>query len=132
MVHILGEAGDDTITVNGNVKVKGGNIDTGAEVNDKININGNAKIDGITFQLGASRESTDRATLNVTENAVLKGVLIQASQSSGEQLINFHQNGEAKVHTIAGSNNKDVMDITKNFTVSNKITGNGAEMTRYI
>ncbi|WP_107788846.1 beta strand repeat-containing protein [Campylobacter concisus] len=125
--YILGEAGDDTITVNGNAKVKGGNIDTGAGANDKININGNAEIDGTTLQLGASGESTDRATLNVTGNAILKGVLIQASQSSGEQLMNFHQNGEAKIHTITGSNNKDVMDITGNFTVSNKITGNGGD-----
>lgn len=127
--YLLGEVGSDTITIKDNAQIKGGNIDTGAGANDKININGNAEIDGTALQLGAGSfiggKSTDKATLDVTENAVLKDVTVQASQSSGEQLMNFHQNGEAKVHTITGSNNKDVIDITGNFTVSNKITGNG-------
>ena len=117
--HLLGEAGNDTITIKDNAQIKGGNIDTGAGADDKININGNAEIEGTTLQLGASGESTDRATLNVTENAVLKGVLIQASQSSGEQLMNFHQSGEAKVKSLMGSQNKDVIDIAGDFTYTN-------------
>ncbi|WP_103624772.1 beta strand repeat-containing protein [Campylobacter concisus] len=128
---IKGNQDSDEITVNGNTKIKGGNIDTGAGANDKININGNAEIDGTTLQLGASSvdggKSTDRATLNVTGNSVLKDVTIQASQSLGEQYMNFHQSGEAKIQTITGSNNKDVIDITGNFTVSDKITGNGGD-----
>ncbi|QPH87213.1 beta strand repeat-containing protein [Campylobacter concisus] len=128
---IKGNQDSDKITVNGNTKIKGGNIDTGAGANDKININGNAEIDGTTLQLGASSvdggKSTDRATLNVTGNSVLKDVTIQASQSLGEQYMNFHQSGEAKIQTITGSNNKDVIDITGNFTVSDKITGNGGD-----
>ena len=124
--YIQGEAGDDTITIKDNAKVKGGNINTGAGANDKININGNAELDGTTLQFEGGK-STDKATLNVTGNAVLKDVSIQASSSLGEQYMNFHQSGEAKIHTITGSNNKDVMDITGNFTVSNKITGNGGD-----
>lgn len=35
--------------------------------------------------------------------------------------MNFHQSGEAKITTIIGSNNKDVIDITGNFTTTHDI-----------
>uniref|UniRef100_UPI000B3D61E3 beta strand repeat-containing protein n=1 Tax=Campylobacter concisus TaxID=199 RepID=UPI000B3D61E3 len=116
--YIQGEAGDDTITIKDNAKVKGGNINTGAGANDKININGNAELDGTTLQFEGGK-STDKATLNVTGNAVLKDVSIQASSSLGEQYMNFHQSGEAKVKSLMGSQNKDVIDIAGDFTYTN-------------
>jgi len=116
--YIQGEAGDDTITIKDNAKVKGGNIGAGAGADDKININGNAELDGTTLQFEGGK-STDKATLNVTGNAVLKDVTIQASQSLGEQYMNFHQSGEAKVKSLMGSQNKDVIDIAGDFTYTN-------------
>lgn len=126
----------DTININGNAKVQGGFIGAGAGANDQINISGNAEVSSAFLKLGASSynsgKTTDKTTLNVTGDAVIDGVTILSGESLGKQVMNFHQNGEAKLRQIAGSNNKDVMDIAGNFTVSNKITGNGAEMTRYI
>ncbi|WP_107695863.1 hypothetical protein [Campylobacter concisus] len=126
----------DTININGNAKVQGGLIGAGAGADDKINISGNAEVSSAFLKLGASSynsgKTTDKTTLNVTGDAVIDGVTILSGESLGKQVMNFHQNGEAKLIQIAGSNNKDVMDIAGNFTVSNKITGNGAEMTRYI
>ncbi|WP_149707892.1 hypothetical protein [Campylobacter concisus] len=64
-------------------------------------------------------KSTDKATLNVTGNAVLKDITIQASQSLGEQYMNFYQSGEARVMSLMGSQNKDVIDIAGDFTYTN-------------
>jgi len=116
--YLQGEQGSDTITIGGSVKAKGGNFNTGAGENDKIEIKDNAELDGTTLQFEGGK-STDKATLNVTGNAVLKDVTIQASQSLGEQYMNFHQSGEAIVKSLMGSQNKDVIDIAGNFTYTN-------------
>ena len=116
--YLQGEQGSDTITIGGNVKAKVGNFNTGAGADDKIEIKDNAELDGTTLQFEGGK-STDRATLNVTGNAVLKDVTIQASQSLGEQYMNFHQSGEAKVKSLMGSQNKDVIDIAGDFTYTN-------------
>ena len=116
--YLQGEQGSDTITISGNVKAKGGNFNTGAGADDKIEIKDNAELDGTTLQFEGGK-STDRATLNVTGNAVLKDVTIQASQSLGEQYMNFHQSGEARVMSLMGSQNKDVIDIAGDFTYTN-------------
>ena len=116
--YLQGEQGSDTITIGGNVKAKGGNFNTGAGENDKIEIKDNAELDGTTLQFEGGK-STDKATLNVTGNAVLKDVSIQASSSLGEQYMNFHQSGEAIVKSLMGSQNKDVIDIAGDFTYTN-------------
>ena len=116
--YLQGEQGSDTITIGGNVKAKGGNFNTGAGADDKIEIKDNAELDGTTLQFEGGK-STDKATLNVTGNAVLKDVSIQASSSLGEQYMNFHQSGEAKVKSLMGSQNKDVIDIAGDFTYTN-------------
>ncbi|WP_107695752.1 beta strand repeat-containing protein [Campylobacter concisus] len=116
--YLQGEQGSDTITISGNVKAKGGNFNTGAGADDKIEIKDNAELDGTTLQFEGGK-STDKATLNVTGNAVLKDVSIQASSSLGEQYMNFHQSGEAKVKSLMGSQNKDVIDIAGDFTYTN-------------
>ena len=116
--YLQGEQGSDTITIGGNVKAKGGNFNTGAGADDKIEIKDNAELDGTTLQFEGGK-STDKATLNVTGNAVLKDISIQASSSLGEQYMNFHQSGEAKVKSLMGSQNKDVIDIAGDFTYTN-------------
>ena len=116
--YLQGEQGSDTITIGGNVKAKGGNFNTGAGENDKIEIKDNAELDGTTLQFEGGK-STDKATLNITGNAVLKDVTIQASQSLGKQYMNFHQSGEARVKSLMGSQNKDVIDIAGDFTYTN-------------
>uniref|UniRef100_UPI00131E20A5 beta strand repeat-containing protein n=1 Tax=Campylobacter concisus TaxID=199 RepID=UPI00131E20A5 len=116
--YLQGEQGSDTITISGNAKAKGGNFNTGAGADDKIEIKDNAELDGTTLQFEGGK-STDRATLNVTGNAVLKDVSIQASSSLGEQYMNFHQSGEARVKSLMGSQNKDVIDIAGDFTYTN-------------
>ena len=116
--YLQGEQGSDTITISGNVKAKGGNFNTGAGADDKIEIKDNAELDGTTLQFEGGK-STDKATLNVTGNAVLKDVSIQASSSLGEQYMNFHQSGEARVKSLMGSQNKDVIDIAGDFTYTN-------------
>ena len=116
--YLQGEQGSDTITIGGNVKAKGGNFNTGAGEDDKIEIKDNAELDGTTLQFEGGK-STDKATLNVTGNAVLKDVSIQASSSLGEQYMNFHQSGEARVKSLMGSQNKDVIDIAGDFTYTN-------------
>ena len=75
-------------------------------------------MDGTTLQFEGGK-STDKATLNITGNAVLKDVTIQASQSLGKQYMNFHQSGEARVKSLMGSQNKDVIDIAGDFTYTN-------------
>ncbi|WP_103589272.1 retention module-containing protein [Campylobacter concisus] len=116
--YLEGEQGNDTITISGNVKAKGGNFSTGAGADDKIEIKDNAELDGTTLQFEGGK-STDKATLNVTGNAVLKDVSIKADSSLGEQYMNFHQSGEAKVKSLMGSQNKDVIDIAGDFTYTN-------------
>ena len=116
--YLQGEQGSDTITISDNVKAKGGNFNTGAGADDKIEIKDNAELDGTTLQFEGG-ESTDKATLNVTGNAVLKDITIQASQSLGKQYMNFHQSGEARVKSLMGSQNKDVIDIAGDFTYTN-------------
>ena len=136
-VVLDGEEDNDTINITGNAKVKNSFIGAGAGADDKINISGNAEIDTATLKLGASAynggKATDKTTLNVTGDAVLNDVHIGADESLGEQYMNFHQNGEAKISKIDGSNNKDIIDIKGgNFTITDafpdgKIYGNGGD-----
>jgi len=127
----------DTININGNAKVQDSIISTGAGADDKINISGDAQVSDTTLNLGATSyygsKITDKSTLNVTGNAVLNGVFLEATYALGERYMNFHQNGEAKIKQINGSNNKDVIDIKGgDFTIANtlsngKIYGNGGD-----
>ena len=136
-VILDGEEDNDTINITGNAKVKNSFIGAGAGADDKINISGNAEIDTATLKLGTSAynggKATDKTTLNVTGDAVLNDVHIGADESLGEQYMNFHQNGEAKISKIDGSNNKDIIDIKGgNFTITDafpdgKIYGNGGD-----
>ncbi|WP_107710398.1 beta strand repeat-containing protein [Campylobacter concisus] len=136
-VILDGDEDNDTINITGNAKIKESIIGAGAGADDKINISGNAEIDTATLKLGASAynggKATDKTTLNVTGDAVLNDVHIGAGESLGEQYMNFHQNGEAKISKIDGSNNKDIIDIKGgNFTITDafpdgKIYGNGGD-----
>ena len=118
---IEGKGGKDTISIGGNTKVKYGTISTGSGANDEINISGNAEIDSTTFNMGGDFhlyvKPTDKATLNVTEDAVLKNLRVEASAFSPEMVVNLHQNGKAEVLYIRGNENKDVVDIAKGHTV---------------
>ena len=129
--YVTGDLDNDTININGNAKVQGGFIGAGAGADDKVNISGNAEVSSAFLKLGASSynsgKTTDKTTLNVTGDAVIDGVTILSGDSLGKQVMNFHQNGEAKVRQIAGSNNKDVIDIAGNFTVTGTIDGNGGD-----
>jgi putative DNA (cytosine-5-)-methyltransferase len=130
-LNFSGGEDNDTININGNAKVQGGFIGAGAGTDDKINISGNAEVSSAFLKLGASSynsgKTTDKTTLNVTGDAVIDGVTILSGESLGKQVMNFHQNGEAKLRQINGSNNKDVIDIAGNFTVAGTIDGNGGD-----
>ncbi|ERJ26882.1 hypothetical protein [Campylobacter concisus] len=135
--YVTGDLDNDTININGNAKVQGGFIGAGAGADDKVNISGNAEVSSAFLKLGASSynsgKTTDKTTLNVTGDAVIDGVTILSGDSLGKQVMNFHQNGEAKIKQINGSNNKDVIDIKGgDFTIANtlpngKIYGNGGD-----
>ena len=127
---------NDTINISGKAKIKESIIGAGAGADDKINISGEAVIDTAALKLGSDSygggKATDKTTLNVTEDAVLNNAYIDASQSLGKQVMNFHQNKEAKVSKIDGSNNKDIIDIKGDFTITDalpdgKIYGNGGD-----
>ena len=118
---IEGKGGKDTINIGGNTKVRYGTISTGSGANDEINISGNAEIDYTMFHMGGDFwyyvKPTDKATLNVTEDAVITNLRVEASAFSPEMVVNLHQNGKAEVSYIRGNENKDVVDIAKGHTV---------------
>ena len=118
---IEGKGGKDTINIGGNTKVSYGTISTGSGANDEINISGNAEIDYTMFHMGGDFwyyvKPTDKATLNVTEDAVITNLRVEASAFSPEMVVNLHQNGKAEVSYIRGNENKDVVDIAKGHTV---------------
>ena len=77
------------MTMSGNVKAKGGNFNTGLEPDDKDEIQDNAGIGWRICSLKAVNQPADKASLNVTGNAVLKMYL--AYSSSEQSNMNFHQ-----------------------------------------
>ena len=112
---IEGGEGKDTITIGGNAKMIGGKLNTGAGLDDKILVKDGGKLHDTEIILGANGQnggqSTDRALFEVTGSSELKDVQINASESSGEQRINFYNDTVAEVKSLTGSNQKDVIDI---------------------
>ena len=112
---IEGGEGKDTITISENATMIGGKLNTGAGLDDKILVKDGGKLHDTEIILGANGQnggqSTDRALFEVTGSSKLKDVQINASESSGEQRINFYNDAVAEVKSLTGSNQKDVIDI---------------------
>ncbi|WP_103640825.1 beta strand repeat-containing protein [Campylobacter concisus] len=112
---IEGGEGKDTITISENATMIGGKLNTGAGLDDKILVKDGGKLHDTEIILGANGQnggqSTDRALFEVTGSSKLKDVQINASESSGEQRINFYNDVVAEVKSLTGSNQKDVIDI---------------------